>query len=161
MSGVKKMGAAAAVAAAAAIAVPVVADKEGYSAKVYRDPVGIATYCYGETENVEAGRIYSEDFCRDLLTKRVGVYIQGVRDTIPTAVYMTPSELAAWGSFSYNVGLGAFKGSTAAKLLARGKHVEACNQLPKWVYAGKKRLPGLVARRKVEQALCLRDYIKG
>lgn len=157
----KKLGVGAAVAAAVAIATPMVAKHEGYSDKVYRDPVGIKTYCYGETENPQPGRLYSKEFCQDLLTKRVGFYVYGVREVVPANVYMTPSELAAWGSFSYNVGLAAFKGSTAAKLLAQGKHVQACNELPKWVFAGGKRLPGLVTRRKVEQALCLRDYIKG
>lgn len=157
----KKLGMGAVIAAAVAIATPRIAQQEGYAPEVYRDPVGIQTYCYGETENVEVGRTYSKEFCTDLLTRRVGVYIQGVRDSIPSKVYMYPSELAAWGSFSYNVGIGAFRKSTAAKLLREGRHVEACNQLPKWVYAGGKRLPGLVNRRKVEQALCLREYIKG
>lgn len=159
--GVKfKLGVSSVVAAAVAIAVPNIKNHEGYAARVYVDPVGIKTYCYGETANPEVGRVYSKEYCEYLLSGRAGQFIQGVRDSVPASVYMTPSELAAWGSFSYNVGLAAFKSSTAHKLLVQGKHTQACKELPKWVYAKRRKLPGLVTRRQVEMELCLRDYIK-
>lgn len=149
---------AALVAAAAAMALPTVMRQEGYSAHVYKDPVGVETYCYGETANPEKGRVYSLAYCKDLLEGRLSQFIRQVRKDVPESVYMTPTELAAWGSFSYNVGSSAFRNSTAFKLLSQGKHVQACNQLPKWVYAGGRKLTGLVKRREVERELCLRDY---
>ena len=159
MSSVKgRLGMGAVVAAAIAIATPIVTKYEGYAARVYVDPVGISTYCYGETVNPVPGRLYSEEYCRDLLSGRLGGFIRQVRKDVPSSVYMTPSELAAWGSFSYNVGSAAFRKSTAFQLLSQGKHVAACNQLSKWVYAGGKKFKGLVNRRAVEQAMCLRDY---
>ena len=154
----KKLGFGAVVAAATAIAVPYIEEHEGYAAQVYVDPVGIKTYCYGETKNPVPGKVYSKEYCEYLLSNRAGEFIHKVRDAVPSSVYMTPTELAAWGSFSYNVGFGAFKSSTAFRLLKQGKHVEACRQLPRWTYAGKRQLPGLVKRRKVEMELCLRDY---
>lgn len=37
-----------------------------------------------------------------------------------------------------------------------GEIKAACNQFPRWVYAGKQKLPGLVKRREAERELCLR-----
>ncbi|AHG22182.1 glycoside hydrolase family 24 [Chania multitudinisentens RB-25] len=59
------------------------------------------------------------------------------------------------GSFIFNVGCPQFTSSTMYRYLLNGKIVAACEQLPRWIYAGKTILPGLVARREKEKALCL------
>lgn len=59
------------------------------------------------------------------------------------------------GSFIFNVGCGQFTNSTMYRNLLAGKTVEACEQLPRWIYAGKTVLQGLVTRRDKEKALCL------
>lgn len=128
--------------------------QEGFSPTVYKDPVGIKTYCYGETSKPEVNRVYSEEYCQFLLSKRAASYIRQVRASVPSSVYLSPEELAAWGSFAYNVGINEFIHSTAHKLLSSGRRHAACRQLPRWVYAGGQRLPGLVRRREVEQHLC-------
>jgi lysozyme len=63
--------------------------------------------------------------------------------------------VAAYTSFTYNVGVGAFEKSTLLRKLNGGDRVAACNELPRWVYARGVKLPGLVNRRREEQALCL------
>ena len=70
-------------------------------------------------------------------------------------VPMYQHEFDAWVSFTFNVGGSAFCHSTAAKLLNEGKYKEACEQMPRWVYQGNTKLPGLIARREREKALCL------
>ncbi|HTD03821.1 lysozyme [Undibacterium sp.] len=45
---------------------------------------------------------------------------------------------------------------TMVRKLNAGDYAGACNELPRWVYAGGKILPGLVKRRAAEQELCLR-----
>ncbi|PRG74053.1 glycosyl hydrolase, partial [Burkholderia multivorans] len=67
-------------------------------------------------------------------------------------------------SFAYNVGAGAYCGSTTAKRFNAGDWKGACRALneadngrPQWVTAGGRVLPGLVKRRAEERALCERD----
>lgn len=73
-------------------------------------------------------------------------------------------QLAAAVSFAYNVGAGAYCGSTTAKRFNAGDWKGACramneadNGRPQWVTAGGRVLPGLVKRRTEERALCERD----
>lgn len=71
--------------------------------------------------------------------------------------------LAAFADAAYNIGptiaCNQLK-STAARYLARGEIVEACNQLPRWdktkVAGMMVSLPGLTKRRNAELELCLK-----
>lgn len=73
-------------------------------------------------------------------------------------------QLAAAISFAYNVGAGAYCGSTTAKRFNAGEWKGACRAMnesdsgkQQWVTAGGRVLPGLVERRAEERALCERD----
>ncbi|MBN6067440.1 lysozyme [Aggregatibacter actinomycetemcomitans] len=63
-------------------------------------------------------------------------------------------------SITFNVGCGRIQRSTLFKKLNARDYAGACNEYPKWVYAGKTKLPGLVTRREKEKALCLTDLSK-
>ena len=72
----------------------------------------------------------------------------------------TPSDLplkmrAAFTDFTLNAGGGAFCRSSIARLANVGDLVGACQQLPRWIYAGGHVLPGLVRRRAEERELCV------
>jgi lysozyme len=71
-------------------------------------------------------------------------------------VPLNQNQFDALVSFTFNVGEGAFKGSTLLKLLNAGNYNAAAAQFGKWVYAGKKVLPGLVARREAEYQLFIK-----
>lgn len=58
-------------------------------------------------------------------------------------------------SFMYNLGRGAFDGSTLRRRIDEGRYAEAANEFPKWNKAGGVVLPGLVTRRAAERALFL------
>lgn len=145
---------------ATTLAVSQLTTSEGFSPVVYKDPVGLKTYCYGETSNPIPGKVYSQEYCQFLLSHRAGEFIRQVRALVPQTVFLSPQELAAWGSFTYNVGISTFKSSTAFKLLKAGRRHAACRQLPRWVYGRDRRtgqsikLKGLVIRRNTEKALC-------
>ena len=62
---------------------------------------------------------------------------------------------AALASFVYNVGAGNFARSTLLRKLNQGDLRGACHELSRWVYAGGKRLNGLVSRRATEKEICL------
>lgn len=147
------------VSAAAAIAVAIAAPAEGLVHTVYADPVGIPTYCFGETHNPVPGRFYTTDECKALLNGHMVDAVQTVDKCVPG---LPVNVLGAFGSAVYNGGSTIacdLKNSTAARYLHDGHLIDACNQLPRWNKATLLGhlivLPGLTKRRAIEQAECL------
>ena len=126
---------------------------EGVSNKAYLDPVGIWTICYGETKGVAKGDYKTDEECLDSLAEELTEHHKKMMLYIKTPISV--KEEAAYLSFTYNVGVGAFSKSTLLKKLNEGQRVEACNQLLRWDKAGGKRLKGLTLRREAENKLCL------
>lgn len=56
-------------------------------------------------------------------------------------------------SFVYNLGPGAYKGSTLRKRIDAGDWERAKVEIQRWVFGGGQKLPGLVIRRAAEAAL--------
>ena len=56
-------------------------------------------------------------------------------------------------SFTFNLGEGALSASTLRRLVNAGRLAEAAPQFDRWVFAGARKLPGLVRRRAAERAL--------
>lgn len=135
-----------------ALAWPVIQHFEGDIRKGYRDPVGIVTACRGHTQFAQLGRTYSERECDELQAADMWKHDAEMMACIK--VPLTDGQRAAFLSFSFNVGTGAFCGSTLARKLNAGDYAGACAELSKWVYAGGKAYPGLVRRREAERALC-------
>ena len=126
---------------------------EGKSNPAYPDPVGIWTICYGETKGVRQGDYKTDEECLNSLAEELTDHHKKMMLYIKTPISV--KEEAAYLSFTYNVGVGAFSKSTLLKKLNEGKRVEACNQLLRWDKAGGKRLKGLTLRREAENKLCL------
>lgn len=136
-----------------AAAIGLVAAWEGRSLVAYVDPVGIPTICEGYTHGVRLGDVATPSQC-DALTE------QEVRKALAVVDGSTPGQLPdgvriALTSFVYNVGPGAYGGSTLLRRLRAGDLIGACNQLPRWVYASGKKLRGLERRREAEKQICL------
>lgn len=141
-------------AGALAIAAALVAGAEGLRTVAYKDPVGIPTLCFGETRNVKPGDTATIAQCRALLAERLNEFSAGVDRCLTTRV---PDEShAAFLSFAYNVGTGAFCKSTLVRKANAGDVTGACNEILRWDHAKGIRLPGLTRRRQKEQALCLK-----
>ena len=145
---------AAALAMATALAVPA----EGLRQVAYYDPPGILTVCYGSTTDVQKGKVYSLAECKQRLNTDMAAAIAAVERCSPG---LPPHMLAAWGDAVYNLGPTIVcnrERSTAARLLAQGRRLEACNQLPRWdkarVAGVMIPLPGLTKRRAKEAHLC-------
>lgn len=136
-----------------AIAAVAVAGFEGLRTAAYLDPVGIPTICFGHTAGVKLGDRKSVEECEALLVDEVAFFGQAIEQAV--IVPISQEEYAAYTSFAYNVGVGAFKRSTLLRYLNAGDREAACNQLPRWVYARGIKLPGLVNRRNEERDLCL------
>ncbi|WPK39679.1 endolysin [Pseudomonas phage Paride] len=139
---------------------------EGKVNKVYVDPVGILTSCYGHTgPELKKGQQFTDDQCLDQLAKDLLEHNKILTNVVK--VELTPYEHAAFLSFLYNVGPGK-KGvkdgfvtlkngnqSTMLRKLNAGDKVGACNELLKWTKAGGVVLKGLVKRRTEERNVCL------
>lgn len=145
---------------AAAVAAVIVAPAEGLYHHVYLDPVGIPTYCFGETKNPIKDKTYTDSECFKLLDDGVYNAVATVDKCAPGA---PDSVIGAFGSAVYNIGPTIAcdtKNSTAARYLHDGRWLDACNQLPLWNkshLAGKLiTLPGLTTRRLNERAYCLK-----
>lgn len=134
-----------------------IASFEGFRAVAYLDPVGIPTACFGRTEGVEMGQRYSDAECEEFLFEEVVQFQREVRKRVD--VPLSTGQLAAFTSFTYNVGVRNFESSTLRRRLNAGDYQGACDELLRWRYATKAgvkvELPGLVRRREVERELCL------
>ncbi len=140
-----------------AICVACVSGFEGLRQVAYRDPVGIPTICFGETQGVELGQKRTVEECKDMLADS----LERANAAVSRCVYvpMSDERRAALVSFTYNVGGNAFCGSTLVKQLNAGYTVDACNQLLRWNRAKGIVLPGLTNRREQERALCLKGLV--
>ena len=146
---------AAAIAAATAIAIPA----EGLRQYAYYDPPGILTVCYGSTTDVQRGKKYSLEECRQLLDADMRHAVAAVDQCLPG---LPEPVLAAFADAAYNLGpaIACDRGrSTAARMLATKQYAAACYQLPRWnkarVAGQMVELPGLTKRRLKERDLCL------
>jgi lysozyme len=149
--------AAAATAAAIALAIPFVAAFEGYFPRVYRDPVGVKTICYGQTaaDGADFSKVYTKQECLDMLGKDLARYDAMVRKCIPQV--QPPHREAALISFVYNLGQGNLCHSAVARNINAGNIVAGCNAMLAYNHAGGRVLSGLTRRRQAERALCLRS----
>lgn len=136
-----------------------VKNKEGYH-QVYKDVVGIPTACYGQTgrdlygKQIRMGDTYTEQECLIMLGNTVKKFEQAVDRHVKTP-YASPYQKAAFISFTYNVGEGAFAKSTLLRKKNAGDDVGACEELSRWKYAGGKVVKGLENRRENERKWCL------
>lgn len=152
--------------AATLIATPFIAKHEGLRNWAYKDAVGVDTICYGSTVGVRMGDYKTTKECDTLLAKEVEIFMRQVDQAI--LIPVRPNVLVAMTSFSYNVGIGAFKSSTALKLINTGNIAMGCEAIATKDYstgkcrgygcgwAGGKMLKGLQKRRQEEMELCLR-----
>ncbi len=140
------------------VAAPGVIESEGWRLTTYADPVGIQTACAGVTRGVQAGRTYTQAECERMTVQALLDHATAIRPCLPETL---PTETrAAFVSFAYNVGPSRFCNSSVSRLAREGRLVEACDFLNRYVYAGTKKLPGLVKRREAERALCLRGLVR-
>lgn len=136
-----------------AAAISLVATFEGRSLVAYLDPVSIPTICEGYTHGVRMGDVATPEKCDQLTRQEVLKALAVVDKSVSKPLPDGPR--VALASFVYNVGPGAYEGSTLLRMLRTGDIRGACNQLSRWVYAGGKKLRGLERRREAERQICL------
>jgi lysozyme len=129
---------------------------EGYRSRAYRCPAGKWTIGYGHTAGVKAGDVWTQEQADRALEQDIGKYRKAVLIACPDLIDH-PNRLAACISLAYNIGTGAFAGSSVARHINKGDSRAAADAFLLWVNAGGKKLEGLVRRRQAEQAVFLKD----
>lgn len=145
----------AAVLAAASLAVGTIAAWEGKRNVGYGDKLagGLPTACFGATKGVVIGRHYTDDQCMEMLARDAVSHGIEIAKCLPDDL---PVQMrAAFTSAAYNIGTGAFCGSSMSRRALAGDYRGSCEALMMWVNAGGKPIQGLINRRKAERDLCL------
>lgn len=140
--------------AIAAVCCALVGSFEGLRQVAYLDVIGVPTACYGEIKNIKLGMKFTRQECEGMLIESLMAHERGMMAC--TKVELPDDRYAALLSFTYNVGVGAYCGSTLVKKLNAGDVVGACNELSRWTRAKGIVFPGLVKRRAAERELCLK-----
>ena len=121
---------------------------EGFRNKAYLDSVGVPTIAWGHTKGVKLGMKCDEEQGEKWLKEDIEP-IENYLNTIPELD--TQGKFDACIDFCYNLGIGNFKSSTLLKKIKnKASDSEICKQFRRWVYAGGKKLTGLVRRREAE-----------
>lgn len=116
-------------------------------------PNDVPTIGYGTTEGVKMGDTITPQRATERLVEELdSIYVRGVKRCVKVPLF--DYEFGAYISFTYNVGVSAFCGSTLVKKLNLGDYAGACAELSRWDKQKGKVLRGLTIRRKEERAIC-------
>ncbi len=122
---------------------------EGYRAKAYRCPAGVWTCGYGHTKGVTARTVCDKKKAEEWLRKDFEP-IESFLSAVPE-ITKTQGRFDACADFCFNLGTGAFKGSTLFKKIKDRASASVIQlEFLKWVYSNGKPLEGLKSRRRWE-----------
>lgn len=148
-------GSAGAVTGAGMLAIVIVGGWEGLRLHAYQDVVGVWTACYGETKDIKPGMKFTKDQCNVMLIGSLTEHEAGMRRCLAAPDSLPEKTYVAFVSATYNIGVGAFCGSSMARRANVGDLRGACEALMLWTKAGGRVVQGLVNRRTAERKLCL------
>lgn len=127
---------------------------EGLRLKAYRCPSGVLTIGYGHTKGVKQGMVITKSKAEQYLLDDLINFEKAVSNYVKVAI--NQNQFDALVSFSFNVGINAFKNSTLLRRLNKGNFTEASQEFLRWNKSNGKVLEGLSKRRKEERALFIK-----
>lgn len=129
---------------------------EGLRLEAYLCPAGVWTIGYGHTDGVKAGDKVDEAAAGALLRDDLAKFERCVSRAIVRP--MNQNQFDAFVCLAFNIGCGAFAGSTAARRFNADLPPKLVTEaMKRWNKAGGKVLAGLVRRREAEAALFLKE----
>jgi lysozyme len=136
---------------------------EGCKLKAYKDVAGVWTVGYGLTSRagfIEVGpdTVLTQDEADWYLEQVVDKFASDIRPMI--AGQINENQFAAFVSLAYNIGVGAFKRSSALKHFNAGRIELVPDAMRMWKKAGGKTVQGLINRREAEVSLFLKPVAK-
>ena len=127
---------------------------EGCHLTPYYCPAGVLTCGWGSTgPDVYPGRRWTQEYADMRLEQDALKFTVGVLAACPVLANEPDEKLSAITDFAYNLGLGALRASTLRKMINARRFGSVPAELAKWVYAGGRKLRGLVIRREAEAVL--------
>lgn len=131
---------------------------EGLRLTAYDDGVGVWTIGFGTIKYPNGVRVKRGDTCtleqaKSYMKHDLIEFEHTVNSLVK--VPLNQNQFDALVSLTYNIGSGAFKGSTLLKKLNLSDYKGAADQFDVWVNAGGKRMQGLANRRAKEKSLLL------
>ena len=124
---------------------------EGFRSKAYICPGNVWTIGYGHTAGVKRGDTVTRLTAEQMLKQDVKVNEAAVSRWVKGP--LNQNQFDALVSFTFNLGEDNLRKSTLLKLLNQGKYESVPSELMRWIYADKKRSPGLISRRQAEGKL--------
>ncbi len=132
---------------------------ESFSSAIYCCLAGYPTIGYGHVlkadEHFDGG--IDKQQAEILLRRDAQVAERAVLRLIN--VPLTDGQFSALVSFTFNLGAGALQRSTLRRKVNRQEHDEVPAEFVKWVYAGGRKLPGLVKRRRLEAKIYFNSWV--
>lgn len=128
---------------------------EGFWPTVYICPAGYPTIGYGHVVKPHE----RERFAKGITAEQAEALLRQDVESAERAVLrlitvpLTDGQFDALVSFTFNLGAGALQRSTLRRRVNRGDHAAVPAEFGKWVWAGGRKLQGLVRRREVEATL--------
>lgn len=133
-------------------AIDFIKQREGCRLVAYKDLAGIWTCGYGETgPDIKQGTKFTQKRADEGLQARCDKLAAVIRALV--IQQLTDKQLSALVSLVYNIGVGAFRGSTLLKKLNQGDVSGAAAQFLVWNKVKGQVVKGLVLRREAEKAL--------
>lgn len=133
---------------------------EGLKLKAYLDIVGVPTIGFGSTgPDIKIGMTWTPEQCEERLKKDLEKFENAINSAVKAP--LTQNQFDALVCFTYNVGSGAFTGSTLLKLLNKSESItKVADQFLRWNKAGGKEVAGLTRRRTAERELFLKSEVQ-
>ena len=114
----------------------------------YLCPAGVWTIGYGHTDGVNQGMLITEKTADAFLKQDIRNAEHSINQM---DAELTQEQFDALVSFVFNIGVRAFNVSTLRKkILKNPNDPSIADEFRRWVYAGDKKLPGLIKRREQE-----------
>lgn len=123
---------------------------EGFSHVTYICPGGYRTIGYGHLMRDDED--YPHGISKFEAEQMLGLEVRQAERAIHRLIEvpLSQGQVDALVSFVYNLGSGALQRSTLRRKINREEHEEVPQELLKWVWAGGRKLNGLIRRRQAE-----------
>ena len=126
---------------------------ESFSPVPYICPAGYPTILYGHV--IKPGEVFdlplSPESGEIILLQDISIAERAISRLIRVPITQNMEDsLLSW---TFNLGSGALQASTLRAVINRQEYDEAPDQIRRWIYAGGRRLNGLIKRREIEARL--------
>lgn len=130
---------------------------EGFSSNIYFDSAGLATIGYGHLIRPHEQKIFKSPITRTQAENLLKLDVIAAENAVIRLINipLSNAQFDALVSFVFNLGSGALQRSTLRSKVNREEHHDVPSEFIKWIWAGGKKISGLIKRRQEEAMLYL------